>query len=43
MPAIGNNVSGRWVAIVVAVAILIAVAVACIWLFRDYQSAPRLP
>ena len=36
-------VSGRWVAIVIAVVIAISVTVACIWLYRDYLSAPRLP
>ncbi|HEY2845553.1 MAG TPA: hypothetical protein VGJ09_17975 [Bryobacteraceae bacterium] len=36
-------VSGKLVAIVIAVVILIAVAAACYWLFRDYQSAPRTP
>jgi hypothetical protein len=36
-------VSGRLVAITVAVVILIAVAAACYWLFRDFQSAPRQP
>jgi hypothetical protein len=36
-------VSGRWVAIVIAVVILIAVTVACVWMYRDYLSAPRQP
>jgi hypothetical protein len=39
----GKTVSGRWVAIVIAVAILVAVAAGCYWLFLDYQAAPRQP
>ena len=36
-------VSGKWVTIVIAVVILIAVTAACIWMYRDYLSAPRQP
>jgi len=36
-------VSGRWVAIVIAVVILIAVAAGCIWMYNDYLIAPRQP
>jgi hypothetical protein len=37
------TISGRWVAIVIAVVIAVSVAVACVWLYRDYLSAPRQP
>jgi hypothetical protein len=43
MQASGKTVSGRWVAIVIAVAIVVAVAVGCYWLYLDYVSAPRQP
>ena len=43
MQPTGKTVSGRWIAIVIAVVILISVAVACIWLYRDYLAAPRQP
>jgi flagellar basal body-associated protein FliL len=36
-------VSGKLVAIVIAVVIVLAVVAACTWLFLDYQSAPRQP
>jgi hypothetical protein len=36
-------VSGKWVALVIGVVILIAVTVACVWMYRDYLSAPRQP
>jgi hypothetical protein len=39
----GPTVSGRWLAIVIAVVILIATAAGCLWLYRDYLSAPRQP
>ena len=39
----GKTVPGRWIAIVIAVVILISDAVACIWMYRDYLSAPRQP
>jgi hypothetical protein len=43
MQASGKTVSGRWVAIVIAVVIVVAVAAGCFWLYLDYQSAPRQP
>jgi hypothetical protein len=36
-------VSGKWLAIVIAVVIIIAVAAGCIWLYRDFLIAPRQP
>jgi flagellar basal body-associated protein FliL len=38
-----KTVSGKRVAIVIAVVIVLAVAAGCIWLFLDFQSAPRQP
>jgi hypothetical protein len=43
MEASEKTVSGRWVAIVIAIAILLAVAAGCYWLYLDYLSAPRQP
>ena len=39
----GKTVSGRWVAIVIAVVIVVAVVAGCVWLYLDYLSAPRQP
>jgi len=38
-----KTVSGKLVAIVIGVAIIIAVAAGCIWLYLDFQVAPRQP
>ena len=38
-----QTVSGKRVAILVAVVIIIAVAAAYTWLYLDYVSAPRQP
>lgn len=43
MPLSDKTVSGRWVAITIAVVIVVAVVAACIWLYLDYLSAPRQP
>jgi len=43
MQPAGKTVSGRWVAIVIAVVIFLAVTAACIFMYRDYLSAPRQP
>jgi hypothetical protein len=43
MPSTAPVVSGKWVAIVIAVVIAIAVAAGCIWMYRDYLIAPRQP
>jgi hypothetical protein len=43
MPPGGKTVSGRWVAIMIAVVIVVAVVAACVWLYLDYLSAPRQP
>jgi hypothetical protein len=43
MPSTAPVVSGKWVAIVIAVVIAIAVTVAFVWMYRDYLSAPRQP
>jgi hypothetical protein len=43
MEASGKTVSGRWVAIVIAIVIFVAVTAACIWMYRDYLAAPRQP
>jgi hypothetical protein len=43
MEASEKTVSGRWVAIVIAVVIFVAVTAACIWMYRDYLAAPRQP
>jgi len=39
----GKTVSGRWIAITIAVVIFVAVVAACYWLYLDYLSAPRQP
>jgi|GEM_PF-3344168 len=39
----GKTVSGRWVAIVIAVVIVVAVVAGCVWLYLDYRKAPRQP
>jgi len=38
-----KSVSGKRVAIVIAVVIFIAVAAACYWMYMDYLAAPRQP
>jgi flagellar basal body-associated protein FliL len=38
-----KTVSGRWVAIAIAVVIFVAVTVACFFMFRNYLAAPRQP
>jgi hypothetical protein len=38
-----KTVSGKWLAIAIAVVILIAVTAACIFMYRDYLAAPRQP
>jgi hypothetical protein len=43
MPSTAPVVSGKWVAIVIAIVIAIAVAAGCIWLYRDFLIAPRQP
>jgi len=38
-----RTVSGKWVAIVIAVVIVIAVAAGCYWMYINYLTAPRQP
>jgi hypothetical protein len=38
-----RTVSGKWVAIVIAVVIITAVAAGCYWMYINYLVAPRQP
>jgi flagellar basal body-associated protein FliL len=38
-----KTVSGRWVAIVIAIVIFVAVVAGCYWMYINYLVAPRQP